>query len=424
MTPSPDTFDVLIIGAGAAGLAAAYFAGEAARWTGARIAVVDGARKPGAKILISGGGRCNVTNERVTPDDYFGGPRPTIRNVLRAFDEQHTIDWMRTLGVELKLEPTGKYFPVTDNARTVLDALLHGVEQKGATLMKGARIAAIERDGEEFVLQTRDGDGDLRARRIVMATGGLALPKSGSDGWGLNVARRLGHSVVPTTPALSPLVLRSGTETGGRFAEFSGLTIPARLTITRANGKVLHTFTDSTLFTHFGLSGPAALNLSRHILRARLDEPEETFRVTLGHPDFPTPAHAETWMQQQAQAHAKRTVQRSLAELFPDRLASEFATGTETWATLSKMQRKAIAQQIAALPLDVAGDRGYAFAETTAGGVNLREINPTTMESRIVPGLYFCGEMLDVDGRIGGFNFQWAWASGYLAGRAAAALNE
>lgn len=415
--------DLAIIGAGAAGLAAAVFAGESAAGEARSIVLLEGAKKPGAKILVSGGGRCNVTNERVTPDDYWGGPKPIIRNVLRSFDEQQTLVWMRELGVELKLEPTGKYFPVSDKARTVLDALLARVESLGVRLWSGARVQDVRREGDEFIIEL-EGAEPLHARRVILATGGLSLPKSGSDGWGLQLAKRLGHAIVPTTPALSPLVLLPGVDTAGRFAELSGITVDARLELRAGNGRSLFAWTGSTLFTHFGLSGPTPLNISRHILRERLDHPQPPATLCLGHPDFPTTDSAFARIAQVAGASPRRTVAGLLGELWPDRLARMIAGDIGAEKLVSQLRREdraKLAESIARLPLRCNGDRGYSFAETTAGGVDLREVDHRTMESRVVPGLHLCGEMLDVDGRIGGFNFQWAWASGRLAGRAAIA---
>jgi predicted Rossmann fold flavoprotein len=413
--------DVLIVGAGAAGLAAALFAGRAARDTGRRVVVLDGARKPGAKILVSGGGRCNVTNQRVTPEDYWGGSRKVIRNVLRAFDEQRTLEWMRELGVELKLEPTGKYFPVSDSARTVLDALLRGVAEAGAELHAGSRVRGISREPDGAFSVEVEGSEPWRARRLVLATGGLSLPKSGSDGWGLAAARRVGHSIIPTTPALAPLLLAPGEGVGGAFGEFQGITIDARLALVDGAGRRLEERTGSLLFTHFGLSGPAALDLSRHWLRRRLENPGEAARVLVGHPDFPRAEDADRLLLAEAAAHPQRTVASVLARHFPERLARAMAGGMGTLATMTRESRRRLASDMAGFAVNVTGDRGYSFAETTAGGVDLAEIDHRTMESRVVAGLHLCGEMLDVDGRIGGFNFQWAWASGYLAGRAAGA---
>jgi predicted Rossmann fold flavoprotein len=426
--------DIAIVGAGAAGLAAAIFAGEAAAGKGLRIVLLEGAKKPGAKILVSGGGRCNVTNEMVTERDYWGGPRPIVRAVLRAFDHRRARQWMRSLGVALKLEPTGKYFPVSDNARTVLEALLRRVGEVGGELRAGTRVIGVERAAEGFTLPLAGGE-TLRARRLILATGGRSLPRSGSDGVGLTFAERLGHAIVPTTPALCPLVLRADAPdpAAARFAELAGVTLEARLELRDGAGRRLFAWTDSLVFTHFGLSGPGPMNLSRHLLRARLERPDETFTVTLGHPALPTPEAADRWLREQARAHPRRTIATALTELYPERLARLLAEGlgegTATGAAnapsplsqLRREERLALARRLAGLPLAVRRARGWACAETTAGGVDLREIDPRTLASRRAPGLYLCGEMLDVDGRIGGFNFQWAWASGYLAGRAAAA---
>jgi len=419
--------DLAIVGAGAAGLAAAIFAGEVAEQFDRpiRILLLDGARKLGAKILVSGGGRCNVTNRRVTPDDFWGGPRPLIRNVLRAFDEKRTIAWMESLGVPLKLEETGKYFPVSDSARDVLDALVRRARALGVDLRTGTRITAVQVSEKGFVLSLKNDPDSVSCRRLIMATGGLSLPKSGSDGAGLDMVRRFGHAVVPTTPALVPLVLRPGTEPGGRFAEYSGVTLEMRIGLYLNSGKRIFEHTHSLLFTHFGLSGPAALDFSRHWLRARLEHPDEALQVCLGHPSLPTAEAAGAWLLEQANRHPKRSVVQTVMELFPERLAravGESAAPSCSTLPLSQLPRAgrlALARLLARMPVDVVGDRGYAYAETTAGGVDLREIHATTMESRYRPGLYLCGEMVDVDGRIGGFNFQWAWASGYLAGRAA-----
>lgn len=421
--------DIAIIGAGAAGLAAAIFAGEARESSGQdlRIVLLEGARKPGAKILVSGGGRCNVTNERVSAADYSGGPQPLIRNVLRAFDEQRTLAWMREMGVELKLEATSKYFPVTNKARTVLDALLRRTIGTGVELRAGCRVQTIERAPGEvgFVVRVRDGE-HIRARRVILATGGLSLPKSGSDGAGLNWARQLGHTIVPTTPALVPLLLGETGEPGvGQFAQLAGLTFPLRFTLQEKSGKRIRALEGSTLFTHFGISGPGPLDISRHLLRERLERPAAGAQLLVGHPGFADTQKAEEWLRTETAVNPRKSPAGLLLSLFPERFARMLAHGLpEQLGALTRPQRLELGRRIAATRLDVTGSRGYSFAETTAGGVDLREVDIRTMESRVVPGLHLCGEMLDVDGRIGGFNFQWAWASGYLAGRGAIQLQE
>lgn len=410
--------DLAIVGAGAAGLAATVFAAESAPRL--RILLLDGAKKPGAKILVSGGGRCNVTHEVVRAEDFNGGPRAIVRKVLRAFDERQTRDWMASLGVELRAEPSGKLFPTTDSARTVLDALLSRVHALRVTLLTGTRVHAVERAPRGFVLRAGDDRQPITTRALIMATGGLALPKSGSDGAGLAMLEAMGHRIVPVTPALVPLTLAPGPDLGGRFAEFRGLALQARLDLVHADGKLLAACEGAVLFTHFGISGPATLDISRHLLRQRLDRPGETFELRLSHPQFRGIHEADAWLRAQREAHPRKRVARAAAALWPERWAEAVCEGATTLDQLTRAQRETIAARLAALPLPVAGDRGYAHAETSAGGVDLREIDARTMASRIVPGLFLCGELLDVDGRIGGFNFQWAWASGYLAGRGAA----
>ena len=411
--------DLVIAGAGAAGLTAAIAAAEAAGG-GRRIVLIDGAKRPGAKILVSGGGRCNVTNARVTPEDYCGGPQPMIRSVLRGFDHRSAAEWMRSLGVQLKEEDKGKMFPVTDRARTVLDALLRRVEQLGVELHAGVRLMDVQPAAEGFELQVSGGDGPYRARRLILATGGQAMPRTGSDGAAFALAERLGHQLVPLTPALVPLVLASDRSPGGRLRQLSGLSVEARLSLVEANGRCLFETVGDVLFTHIGLSGPAVLDISRHWLRYRLEHPGGGAQLCLGHPDFTTPELAEAWLLKQAAAHPKRGVARTLTGLFPERLADLLAAPDSPLSQLTRERRRELALGLSRLPLPVTGDRGWAEAEVTAGGVDLRQVDPRTMASRIRPGLFLCGEMLDVDGRIGGFNFQWAWASGHVAGRGAA----
>lgn len=421
--------DIAIVGAGAAGLSAAIFAGEEAQAQRARLKIVllDGARKPGAKILVSGGGRCNVTHERITEDDYCGGSSKTIRNVIRSFDEQQTLAWMGSMGVSLKLEPTGKYFPTTDSARTVLDALRGRVEQLGVATEFGHRVTHISREDAAgpWVVHRAGGAEPVRAQVVVMATGGRALPKSGSDGAGYGWLQALGHTIVTPVPALAPLILDPRgipqSPLSGAFAELSGLSLEARLEFVVA-GRTLARSEGSVLFTHFGLSGPAPMNISRHIARYRQQHPgENPGHLVLGLPQFAGMKEADHWLQQQTQKRPRVAVITLLRELLPDRVAAVLGggVGTVKLAQLTREQRGMLARQLAGSALAVKGDRGYSFAEATAGGVELAEVNWRTMESRVAPGLFLCGEVLDVDGRIGGFNFQWAWSSGYLAGRGA-----
>jgi predicted Rossmann fold flavoprotein len=376
-----------------------------------RVVLLDGARKLGAKILVAGGGRCNVTHHAVDARAYAGSSRNAIKKVLRRFDVPATVDFFRSLGVELKREETGKLFPTTDSAKTVLNALLRANEEAGAEIRHPFRVETVERIDDGFCVA--GAWGTMGADRVVLATGGKSLPKSGSDGHGYEIAQSLGHTITHRVfPALVPLTLPSDHWVCG----LSGITLPATLQLRSATGKKLTAFTDSTLLTHFGLSGPSALDLSRYWLDARDDDPGA--HVTANWLPGTTREAADRELQA-----LDTTVLRWLRERLPDRLARALldAAGVDaetTGDTLTRADRGALATAVTQSPLPFTGDRGYRYAEVTAGGVPLAEVELKTMESRLAPGLHLCGEVCDVDGRIGGFNFQWAWASGYVAGTA------
>ena len=416
----PRRCDVAVVGAGAAGLFASIWAGRSLGAGGgaadapARVLALDGAARLGAKILVAGGGRCNVTHWQVDERDYAGSTAPAIRKVLRRFGVDRTVGFFAELGVELKREETGKLFPVTDDAHTVLDALLRAAREAGAALSHPDRVRAVAPVDGGFVVE---GDrGLVHARRVVLCTGGKALPKSGSDGAGLDIARSLGHTVTDLlVPALVPLRLAEGHW----IRALSGLTVPAELVLRSGTGKRLCAYADSTLCTHFGLSGPSVLNVSRHWTVARDADPG--VRLELCWLPGTDAEAADAWL-----VGAKgRAMGALLRERLPERLARALceAAGVDPSSTaqqLARERRRGLAQLLAATPLPVEGDRGFTFAEATAGGVPLAEVRLETMESRLVPGLHLAGEVLDVDGRIGGFNFQWAWASGFVAGSSAA----
>lgn len=379
------SYDIAIIGAGAAGLTAAIFARRAA--PDARIAAFDGAPKIGAKILISGGGRCNVTHHAVDAGD-FNGNRNAINKVLRTFTVGETVAWFSEMGVSLKREETGKLFPTTDKARTVVDALLH--EAEGVEILTKTRVETIE---SGFLI-----NGKIDAKRVILATGGRSVPKTGSDGHGYALARSLGHSVTDVFPALVPLLL----EPGHFLTALSGTSTEAELAVRSGTGRVFARVRGSLLFTHFGLSGPAALDVSRHWIAAKRDDPNATLTVSFL-PD-------ETF------ESLDRLLQSgNVRGRVPARLLDALQPQAKT-----KEARRAFVRSLIELPLPVRADRGFDYAEVTAGGVPLAEIDLSTMASRKCDNLFLCGEILDVDGRIGGFNFQWAWATGRLAGLNAA----
>ena len=406
--PLPDSpCDVAIVGAGAAGLATAIFARRSSR--ARSVALLEGARKPGAKILVSGGGRCNVTNAAVTAADFWGGRASIVRQILRAFPAAATVAFFRDLGVPLHEEADGKLFPDSNRARDVLDALLRAAGDAGVTLLFDHRVQAVARSAEGFRIVT--GRGELGARAVVLATGGRSLPKTGSDGAGYTMAERFGHSMVPATPGLAPLV------SSGEHAGLSGVSHEVELTVW-VNRAAERRLRGAILWTHFGVSGPAALNASRHWARARLEGKTVAITVNFcpGHPFDRLDARLTRF----AKDRPKASVQTALSTMVPASMAAVLLDNLSialdlTFAHLSRENRRRLAHALTEWPLPVTDTRGYNFAEVTAGGIPLSEIEPGTMQSRLCPGLFLVGEILDVDGRIGGFNFQWAWATAHVA---------
>jgi hypothetical protein len=455
---------VAVVGAGAAGLTAALRAAEA----GARVTLINAHPKIGLKILMSGGTRCNVTHGEVEARDFHGGSRHVIARILRAFTPEQTRQWFESLGVPLVLEESGKYFPASNDAQTVLDALLGAVERAGVTVESGARVVRMERKGgdartvsgaeagrsagakpgaaagsyagparwrlgiqtvkasaefsaaahavgaADWPLPAIEPDRWLEADAVVLATGGLSFPRTGSDGTGYALAQALGHTIVTPVPALTPL-----TSDDPLCRAAQGVTVGAKLTLW-VDGRKREETSGSLLFAHFGYSGPAALDLSRHWLRAE----GAARRVTASFvPRFTPGMLSMDW--HETLATAKHTNVRShLRQWLPDRLAIELAkqAGIEPRTPLvqvPKERREALFTLLLERDLGVTGTLGYEKAEVTAGGVALDEVDPSTLESRRAPGVYLCGEILDVEGRLGGFNFQWAWSSGTVAGRAA-----
>ena len=380
---------------------------------GQSVVLLDGARKPGAKILISGGTRCNVTNVVVSERDFWGGKSTVVRRILRSFPTGETVRFFEEIGVHLHEEAKGKLFPDSGRARDVLAALLREIDRLGATLCTAQRVVDVERDGERFLVRT--SSAVVCARHVVLATGGRSLPKTGSDGAGLAIAERLGHSIVETTPALAPLVLGDPDV----HRELAGVSQDVELTIWIDRARACR-LSGSLLWTHFGASGPVALDASRHWNRAKIEGRDVAITANFwkGLPFD----KVDVELQSTARARPKLSAQVALAAELPASTARAIlhTTGIDGERALSQLardERRRLARALAEWPLPVTGTRGYNYADATAGGVALEEIDPATMESRVCPGLVLVGEMLDVDGRIGGFNFQWAWSSAYVAAK-------
>lgn len=404
MTPLP----VVVIGAGAAGLMAAiHAAGD-----GRRVVLLERTADGGRKILISGGGRCNILPGQASPERFVtDSPPPLLRHVLRGWPlEAQRRFFEEELGLPLVLEEeSGKLFPAVNRARVVRDRLVaeardRGVEVRFGVLVRG--VTAPEGGGVWRV--TLEDAGPLEARRVIVATGGLSVPSTGSDGAGLGWLARLGHTIHPTYPALTPL-----TGAAPAHHALSGVSLCVRLT---APGRPRSRESDGGfLFTHRGWSGPAVLDISHLAVRARMAGVEQPLLVRWhGHEEAEWAAVLQG---------SPRTVLAVVRDALPERLADLLVAEAGIapvvrGAQLRRAERQRLVGLLVRYPLPWQGDEGYRKAEVTGGGVALDEVVPHTLESRIHPGLHICGEALDAFGPIGGHNFQWAWATGKQAGQA------
>lgn len=424
-------YDHVILGGGAAGLMAAIRAAE----TGRKVALVEKNRRPGVKILMSGGTRCNLTNARglrnlrvvsgpIDPaydprqargarsiQDAFSPHGKFLGPSLKALGVEATVAFFEGEGVVTKVEGNGKVFPASDRATDVLDALLRRLDRSGARLFTNSPASAIEPIDGGF--SVRIPDGTIRARRVVVAVGGQSYPGSGTSGAGYVIARRFGHTIVAPRPALVPLKVDADW-----VPALKGLTIADLVASIRApDGPAMSERREAMLFAHFGLTGPAILDVSRAV--ARHDGPDRLDLVLDFLPDV-RPDVLDPSLQSAARS-GRRSVAAILPEAIPRRLADALLAAAaippaRTGPELSRDERHRLVGVLKGLRLPVAGTLGFAKAEVTSGGVALDEVDPETLESRRQPGLHFAGEVLDLDGLIGGYNFQAAWSMGWLVG--------
>ncbi|HEU5217123.1 MAG TPA: aminoacetone oxidase family FAD-binding enzyme [Gemmatimonadales bacterium] len=403
---------VVVIGAGAAGSMAAIFAAQA----GAKTVLLERTRDGGRKILISGGGRCNVLPARLDLARFVtDSPPHLMRRMIRAWPLAEQIAFFETeLGLTLVEETeSAKLFPASNKARDVRDGLLALARRRGAEIETGARVTGFSPTGAGRWRVEREGAPPLEADRIIVATGGLSVPNTGSDGAGLGVLGALGHTINPTYAALTPLVAEPAP-----FGHLAGVSLT--VTLSARAGARHATATGGFLFTHRGYSGPAVLDVS-HVAVRSCDEKGERARLTVQW----TPLDEADW-ERALRPDGNRGVHRALAEQMPERLATALLAWAQvepgrTLAQLRREERTRLIETLTRGVLPWTGHEGYKKAEVTGGGVSLAEIDPGTMESRRHPGLQICGEVLDAFGPIGGYNFLWAWATGRAAGLAAGA---
>ena len=383
---------VIIIGAGAAGLMCALSAAQRGR----EVLLIDHANKPGKKILMSGGGRCNFTNMYTEPANFLSQNPHFCKSALARYTQWDFIALVAKHGVPYHEKKLGQLF-CDNKSSDILGLLLAECESAGVELRMDTSVQAIEKTAEGYRLQT--SLGPLACQSLVVATGGLSIPTLGATGFGYQIARQFGHSVLPTRAGLVPFTITDQLK--DICAELSGTSVDC---LVSCNDQA---FRENLLFTHRGLSGPAILQISSFW------QPGDSVEINL------LPDHdALAWLQQQQAERPNSELKTLLGEVFTKKMANLLA---EHWFVSKPMKQytpmelQAVANALGAWQLVPAGTEGYRTAEVTLGGVDTREVSSKTMESLKSPGLYFIGEVLDVSGHLGGFNFQWAWASGYAA---------
>ncbi|MFK8251288.1 BaiN/RdsA family NAD(P)/FAD-dependent oxidoreductase [Ancylobacter terrae] len=387
-------FDVIIIGAGAAGMMCAIEAGRRGR----RVMVLDHARAPGEKIRISGGGRCNFTNLDVMPARFLSANPAFCISALKRYTPRHFLSLVETHGIAWHEKTLGQLF-CDGSARQIVDMLLAEMRLAGVELRLSRSVDAIGRMAEGFSVSLTDEV--ITCRSLVVATGGKSIPKMGATGFGYDIAGQFGLVIVPTRPGLVPLTL--DPHLLDRLAPLAGVSV---------SGRAMHArtaFDEAILFTHRGLSGPAILQISSY-----WREGDEIVLSLLPEEDV-----LQALREERAR-NGRQAVQTALAALLPRRLAQylvEATPGPERLADAADSYLRSLARAVGEWRMKPVGSEGYRTAEVTLGGVDTRELDQRTMQARNVPGLYFIGEVVDVTGWLGGYNFQWAWASGWCAGQ-------
>ncbi len=397
MTDHTSKWDVLVIGAGAAGLMSAAVAGQRGR----RTLVLERNAQVGRKILISGGGRCNFTNKTVTHEHYQSANEHFSRSALGRYQPDDFVALLESYQIKYHEKTLGQLF-CDDSARQVVQMLVEECERARVAINCEVEVDSISGDGP-YTVQTNQGT--YQSESLIVATGGLSIPKIGATDLGYRIARQYGLKVTELRPALVPFTFGDSVPIG--FRSLSGTSVEA----VASYGK--QRFRENILFTHSGLSGPAILKVSLYW------DPGQPVKI-----DFCPDTDAVDWLLTQKREHPKSTVRSALRRSLPQRLAQAFAdsycdTGDRPLAEIKSKRLEALGVQLNGWMITPAGTQGYKKAEVTRGGVATSELSSKTMEAKGAPGLFFIGEVVDVTGWLGGYNFQWAWASGTAAGQVA-----
>lgn len=385
-------FDTVIIGAGAAGMFCAAMAGQA----GSRVLLIDNGKKPGRKILMSGGGRCNFTNLYIEPAAYLSQNPHFCKSALARYTQWDFIDMVGKHGIAWHEKTLGQLF-CDDSAQQIVDMLVAECEKGQVSTRLRSEVLGIERDENGYTIQL-NGDS-VKAAKLVIATGGLSMPGLGATPFGYKIAEQFGLKVLPTRAGLVPFTLHKPLLE--QLQVLSGVSVPS--VITAENGV---SFRESLLFTHRGLSGPAVLQLSSYW------QPGEFVSVNLL-PDV----DLDELLNEQRTSHPNQSLKNTLAMVLPKRLVECLQQLGQipdvTLKQLNSRQQSELLETLQNWQVQPNGTEGYRTAEVTLGGVDTNELSSRTMEARNVPGLYFIGEVMDVSGWLGGYNFQWAWSSAW-----------
>ena len=394
-----ESFDAIIVGAGAAGMFCAALAGQA----GQRVLLLDNGKKPGRKILMSGGGRCNFTNLYVEPAAYLSQNPHFCKSALARYTQWDFIDLVGKHGIAWHEKTLGQLF-CDDSAQQIVDLLVAECEKGNVTQRLRTEILSVERDDNGYTLQLNGGT--VQAAKLVIASGGLSMPGLGASPFGYQIAEQFGLKVLPTRAGLVPFTLHKPLLE--QVQTLSGVSVPS--VITAENGTV---FRENLLFTHRGLSGPAVLQISSYWL------PGEFVTINL----VPECDLAE-FLNQQRDAHPNQSLKNTLGMQLPKRLVECLQQLGQipdvTLKQLNSRDQEKLVEALTAWRVQPNGTEGYRTAEVTLGGVDTHELSSRTMEARNVPGLYFIGEVMDVTGWLGGYNFQWAWSSAWACAQALA----
>lgn len=404
---------IMIIGGGAAGIIAAI----TAKKLGANVTIFERNSRIGKKILATGNGRCNYTNIYTSSANYYGNDQEFVDKALSFFTVDDTIKFFEKLGINPKIEDGGKVFPMSEQASSFLDVFLYELNDLGVNVICDAHVKGITWNKNNFIIELENGM-NYTGDRVIITTGGKAMPSSGSDGNGYELARKLGHNITEIFPSLVQIMLD-----GAFFKRIAGVKLIGRAELIIDN-KVLAAERGDILFTNYGVSGPPILQLSR--LAGELLSKKRTAFLKINILDSIPKQEVISLLNKRIQLNPHKQLDFSLVGLINKRLIpvvlneAGFNDLKREALSLSETEIEAIADILTGWLFKIRGTKGWTSAQVTAGGVETEEINAETMESKLVPGLFLAGELLDIDGECGGYNLQWAWSSGYLAGYNAA----